>query len=80
MEHMDGQLLEKQLKEEGCIEENRARELFRQLVEAVSYAHKQVCPSLKGKDRWWLHCKGACSSRVGLASKLSEVPMPDSPT
>ena len=43
MEHMDGQVLEKMLRDEGCIEEGRARELFRQLVEAVDYAHKQAC-------------------------------------
>ena len=42
MEHMGGQILEKTLKDDGCIEESRARELFRQLVEAVDYAHKQV--------------------------------------
>ena len=46
MEHMGGRQLAQDLEAHGPMDEPRARELFRQLIEAVGYAHKQACALL----------------------------------
>ena len=66
MEHMGGQILEKMLKDEGCVEESRARELFRQLVEAVDYAHKQVSQFWQGLPTLlWVPSASLAASAMG---------------